>query len=171
MISEVLRLFFQNSPNDISAVLANDRPGAIANIRGSREYPAINGTVHFYQTQFGVVVIASITGLPTGSRGCDDRILAMHIHSGGGCTGNQTDPFASAGSHYNPGNCPHPYHAGDLPPLFGNKGLAWSAFLTNRFRVNEIIGKTVIIHGSPDDFTSQPAGNSGKKIACGVIGR
>ena len=42
-------------------------------------------------------------------------------------------------------------------------------FLTNRFRVEEILGKTVIIHDSPDDFTSQPAGNAGKKIACGMI--
>jgi len=164
-------LYFQNSPHDILAVLANDRPSAIANIRGSREYPAINGTVYFYQTQYGVVVISSISGLPAGRGGCDDRIFAMHIHSGGSCTGNQNDPFASAGGHYNPGNCPHPYHAGDLLPLFGNRGSAWSAFLTNRFRISEVIGKTVIIHGSPDDFTSQPAGNSGKKIACGVIGR
>lgn len=85
--------------------------------------------------------------------------------------GNQNDPFPLTGSHYNPDNCPHPYHAGDLPPLFGNRGIAWSAFLTNRFQVRDVLGKTVIIHASPDDFTSQPAGNSGKKIACGVIVR
>ena len=65
----------------------------------------------------------------------------------------------------------HPYHAGDMPPLFGEKGEAFSVFMTKRFRVDDIIGKTVIIHSMPDDFTTQPAGNSGEKIACGIIRR
>lgn len=60
-------------------------------------------------------------------------------------------------------------NAGDLPPLFENNGLAVSVFLTNRFSVNQIIGKTIIIHDKPDDFTTDPSGNSGTKIACGVI--
>lgn len=162
---------YNNNSQDILKVLINDRPGAVAHLRGSREYPTISGTVHFYQVQYGVIVIASVAGLPAGSGRCDDRIFAMHIHSGGSCMGNQNDPFPLTGSHYNPDNCPHPYHAGDLPPLFGNRGIAWSAFLTNRFQVRDVLGKTVIIHASPDDFTSQPAGNSGKKIACGVIVR
>jgi Cu-Zn family superoxide dismutase len=93
----------------------------------------------------------------------------MHIHEGGSCTGNAADPFADAGSHYNPEGCEHPAHAGDLPPLFSNRGTAWGAVLTDRFSVGEISGKTVIIHLNPDDFTTQPAGNSGAKIACGVI--
>jgi len=67
------------------------------------------------------------------------------------------------------GSYAHPHHAGDLPPLFGNNGYALSMFLTTRFSVSEIIGRTVILHSAPDDFTSQPAGNSGVKIACGVI--
>lgn len=81
------------------------------------------------------------------------------------------DPFADAMSHYNPNDCEHPHHAGDLPPLFGNDGFALLLFLTSRFSVDEIIGKTVIIHDQPDDFTTQPSGNSGTKIACGVIGK
>jgi len=164
-------LYFQNNPSDFISGLMSGGPSAMANVRGSREYPAINGTVYFYQTQFGVMVMSSVLGLPAGSGNCDDRIFAMHIHSGGSCTGNQTDPFAFSGGHYNPENCQHPYHAGDLPPLFGNNGMAWSAVLTDRFHVRDVIGKTVIIHASPDDFTSQPSGNSGKKIACGVIYR
>ena len=44
-------------------------------------------------------------------------------------------------------------------------------FLTDRFTLKEIIGRTVVIHSMPDDFTSQPSGNSGEKIACGVIKR
>ena len=74
-------------------------------------------------------------------------------------------------SHYNPKDCEHPYHAGDLPSLFGNNGLAAAAFLTDRFFVDDVIGKVVIIHDHPDDFTTQPSGSSGTKIACGVIQR
>ena len=49
--------------------------------------------------------------------------------------------------------------------------LAFLAFITDRFTANEVIGKTVIIHDSPDDFTTQPSGNAGNKIACGIISK
>lgn len=94
----------------------------------------------------------------------------MHIHDGGSCAGRGGNkPFQLSGTHYNPNGCEHPYHAGDLPPLFSVNGIAMNAVLTNRFAVREIIGKTIIIHSGVDDFTTQPAGNSGEKIACGVI--
>ena len=48
-------------------------------------------------------------------------------------------------------------------------GFAWMAVLTDRFRVPDILGRTVIVHSQPDDFTTQPSGNAGAKIACGVI--
>lgn len=79
------------------------------------------------------------------------------------------DPFADAMPHYDPNGCEHPHHAGDLPPLFENNGFALSLVLTDRFSVDEVIGRTVIVHADPDDFTTQPSGNSGEKIACGVI--
>lgn len=63
----------------------------------------------------------------------------------------------------------HPNHKGDLPVLFSSEGDAFMVFCTNRFRVSDVIGRTVIVHLSPDDYTSQPAGNSGERIACGVI--
>ena len=71
--------------------------------------------------------------------------------------------------HYNPNGAEHPCHAGDLPPLFSAAGKAFMVFLTNRLSVNEVIGKTVVIHSNADDFTTQPSGNSGSKIACGII--
>ena len=74
-----------------------------------------------------------------------------------------------SGAHYNPGACEHPHHAGDLPPLFGCNGYAMSVFLTDRFLVDDVIGKTLIIHDRPDDFKTQPAGDAGEKMACGVI--
>ena len=151
--------------------MAGNRPAARTSIKGSAKYPDIHGNVHFYQTEMGVMVVAEIFGLPTFGDPCKSPIFGFHIHSGGSCTGNETDPFADAMTHYNPKNCPHPYHAGDMPPLFGNNGYAFLMFLTDRFTAREIIGKTVIIHDKPDDFTTQPAGNSGNKIACGVIQR
>lgn len=144
------------------------QPQAVARVRGSGEHPDIRGEVRFYQTGCGVMVAAEVQGLP-GGKGCGARIFGMHIHSGGACAGDESDPFADAMAHYNPDGCPHPQHRGDLPPLFGNNGSALLVTLTDRFTVEEVLGRTVIIHEHPDDFTSQPAGNSGKKIACGVI--
>lgn len=144
-------------------------PHAVATMRGSSKYPDINGMVRFYQTEYGVLVSAEISGLPAPDVQCKSPIFGFHIHSGSQCRGNESDPFADALSHYNPGDCPHPHHAGDMPPLFGNNGYAFQVFLTDRFSANEIVGKTVIIHSAPDDFTTQPSGNSGEKIACGQI--
>lgn len=142
---------------------------AKANIKGSFKYPNIHGTFWFRQTKTGVIVTAKIYGLPTSNQICKNRIFGVHIHQNGNCTGNILDPFANVGTHYNPENCKHPEHAGDLTPLFENNGYAYYSFLTNRFTVKEILNKSVIIHDMPDDFTTQPSGNSGNKIACGII--
>lgn len=147
------------------------KPYAVANIKGSDSFPSIGGNVYFYQENCGVMTVAEVWGLPTVSGKCSSLVFAFHIHSGASCTGNMQDNFADAMTHYNPHNCPHPYHAGDMPPLFGAGDYAFLAFLTNRFTAEEIIGKTVIIHSAPDDFTTQPSGNSGIKIACGEIKR
>ena len=148
---------------------AKHRPDAAATIKGSVAYPHLRGTVAFYQLNNEVLVTADVEGFPNTNGKCLYPVYAMHIHSGSSCTGGAADPFADAGTHYNPEGCAHPFHAGDLPPLFSNKGSAWSAFVTDRFTVKDILHKTVIIHEKPDDFTTQPSGNSGKKIACGVI--
>lgn len=140
---------------------------AYSQIRGNSKYPHIFGTITFKQLQNGVLVTSQLNGLPSNNDSMG--VFAFHIHSGISCSGNSSDEFADAKTHYNPQNKPHPYHAGDLPPLFANNGFAYMQVFTNRFTVNEIIGKTVIIHSGIDDFTSQPAGNSGEKIACGKI--
>ncbi len=145
------------------------RPYAFARINGSNEHPRIEGIVVFYKVKLGVLVSIQIKGLPISDDVCKKPVFAVHIHGGDSCTGNSADPFADAMTHYNPHDCEHPYHAGDLPPIFGANGFGFSAFLTNRFSAEEIIGKTVIIHSAPDDFTTQPSGNSGLKIGCGVI--
>ncbi|MGM9641657.1 MAG: superoxide dismutase family protein [Eubacteriales bacterium] len=138
-------------------------PSAIAYVRGGTDAPRLVGTVKFYQLQGGVLVEAEIYGLPSTDT---SGFFGFHIHGGPGCSG---EGFSGTGSHYNPRGVEHPLHAGDLPPLLSSGGRAYMAVMTDRFRVSDIIGKTVVIHSSPDDFVTQPAGNSGKKIACGEI--
>lgn len=157
-----------NSKLSLRSVLRS-RPQAAASIAGSENYPDLSGTVRFYQTREGVIVLAEISGLPRSGLPCHERVFGFHIHKGTDCGGRMDDPFADSMSHYDPYGCEHPYHAGDLPPLFGNNGVALSLFLTQRFSVDEVIGRTVIIHDQPDDFTTQPSGSSGTKIACGII--
>lgn len=151
------------------AALLTQPPHALAQIMGSTAYSLIRGTVRFYQMRSGVLIATEVSGLPYANGVCRNPVYGFHIHSGGRCEGNMNDPFADTMSHYNPEDCAHPFHAGDMPPLFGNHGYAFSVFVTDRFSLAEVIGKTVIIHGSPDDFTTQPSGNSGEKLACGVI--
>lgn len=153
---------------NLSALLSK-RPNAFATVKGNSKFPQIRGQVYFYQINGGVIVVAKVSGLPYYKDKCKNLIFGFHIHEGGACTGTEVDEFRNTGMHYNPSGCQHPYHAGDMPPLFGNSGMAFMAFLTDRFTVREIIGKTVVIHSSTDDFISQPSGNAGEKIACGVI--
>lgn len=149
----------------MSTILRN----AKAEIKGGKEYNKIKGVVSFKQTKNGVLVTAKIEGLPTSKDKCRGRFFGFHIHTGDSCTGNETDEFANALGHYNPNNCKHPLHSGDLPPLLENNGFAYMSVLVDKFNIEEIIGKVVIIHDMPDDFTTQPSGNSGTKIACGKI--
>ena len=144
-------------------------PYSFANLRGSDEYPDVAGTVWFYPFWDGTLAVAEIAGLPTEDGECTSQVFGFHIHEGSCCSGNTADPFADTGSHYKPGHCMHPQHAGDLPPLFGNDGYALNMCYTNRFLPDEVDGKTVIIHRMPDDFHTQPSGNSGTRIACGEI--
>lgn len=145
----------------------NCRNYATAHIKGGEDYPEICGVVMFYRKHDGVLVTAKICGLPDNVN--KTKVYGFHIHEGSSCSGNANDEFADTFSHFNPTNTEHPMHAGDMPPLFSNNGKAYLSFVTNRFTVPEIIGKTVVIHLHPDDMMTQPSGNSGTKIACGVI--
>lgn len=140
-------------------------PHAIASIQGGRNAPHLSGEVQFFKKKYGVLVMARIFGLPKDNA---SGFFGFHIHAGTDCGG---EDFANTAGHYNPGGKLHPSHAGDLPPLLSCNGSAYMTVMTDRFSVDEIIGRTVVIHDSPDDFRSQPAGNAGRKIACGVIRR
>lgn len=148
---------------------------AIANVTGSAAYPNIRGTVVFKEAVGGTYVQADIAGLPK----TQTDFFAFHLHSGncGGTpvtdsAGNVTDYFPQSGGHYNPTEQPHPNHAGDFPVLLASPtkgGSAHLSFFTPRFSVHDAVGRAVIIHDQPDDYRSQPAGDSGMKIACGNV--
>lgn len=146
-------------------------PDAIALIQGSASTSSIRGEVLFYQLLSGVYIKAYIVGIPeTNSNGEQMRFHGFHIHERGNCSmGTPSDPFPSTGDHYNPENQLHPFHAGDLPPILSANGVGILSVFTNAFNVRDILSRSIILHDSPDDFTTQPSGNSGKKIACGVI--
>lgn len=132
---------------------------AVAVIKGEGN---LQGTVKFYPVPCGTLVTAEITGLPENESG----FFALHIHEGSRCTGTG---FADSGTHFMNGKERHPMHAGDLPPLLSKNGRAFLAVETNRFEIQEILGRTVVIHSGVDDFRTQPSGNAGRKIGCGKI--
>lgn len=144
-------------------------PEAHAQVHGNDRNREIQGNVYFYGVHGGTLVVAEIYGLPNTMKMRNGNFYGFHIHEGEHCTGSETESFLNTGAHYNPEQEEHPKHAGDLLPLLANDGIAWSAVYTDRFYPEEVIGRTVVIHGMGDDFHSQPSGNSGVKIACGEI--
>jgi len=147
-------------------LLQTNLPQAMAWVRGGDQAPRLSGLVKFYDTPYGgILVEAEVFGLPNIEEQGSSHFYAMHIHETGDCTRQ----FTRSGEHYNPTDDAHPGHAGDLVPLLGNQGYAWTAFYDKRFTIEDIMGRSVIIHAGADDFTSQPSGNSGAKIGCGVI--
>ena len=130
------------------------------------------GTVTFTQKGDKVTVSAKLTGLTPGGHG-------FHVHEKGDCSAPDA---MSAGGHFNPTNKPHgspdaaDHHAGDMPMLqadaSGNAALTTDlAGLTIGSGTTDIVGKSVIVHKDADDYKTQPTGNSGARVACGVINK
>jgi len=150
------------------------QPKVQATIQGGPLAPGIRGSVLFKDVPGGTEVLVEVHGLPPYQPAQAGKQpigpFGFHIHEFCNCCiGDPSNPFQAAGGHWNPDNQPHGNHAGDLPVLFSNNGYALMAFFTNRFKPKDVIGKSIIIHENPDDYRSQPAGNSGKRLACGVI--
>jgi Cu-Zn family superoxide dismutase len=129
------------------------------------------GTVFFSQEGGDVVLRGRISGLRP------NQVHGFHVHEKGDCS---SDDAMSAGGHLNPDGKRHgppnaEHHAGDIPSIKADdNGVA-----TVRARVAgtllgsgaaDVAGKALVVHASPDDYTTQPTGNSGARIACGVIG-
>ena len=152
------------------------KKNATAKIMGGPLAPQLNGNVIFFDVPGGTEVYVEVSGLPPYQPAQDSKqpigSHGFHIHEFGICEiGNPQEPFQSAGGHWNPTNQPHGNHAGDFPVIFSNNGYARMSFFTDKFKPKDVIGRSVIIHENPDDYRTQPSGNSGKRMACGVICR
>lgn len=149
-----------------SDLLRFQAPKALAWVRGQDAYSPLSGLVKFYTTPYeGVLVEAEFFNLPKDPYPGYGSFFAMHIHENGDCS----QSFRRVGAHYNPTGMSHPYHGGDLLPLMANDGYAWSSFYDKRFSIDEILGRSVVLHSQADDFTSQPSGSPGIPIGCGRI--
>lgn len=150
------------------SLLSQGAPDAVAVLKGNAMHEDINGIVQFYALpESGILIAVEISDLPDGRDGDTPAFFAFHIHETGDCSGN----FETTGAHYNPDNVPHPEHAGDLPPLLSNDGYVWTVLYDSFLTLPMILNRSVVIHQNPDDFMTQPSGNAGEKIACGVITR
>ncbi len=148
------------------ALLSDAEPDAVAVLKGNSAYPDINGVVKFFALpESGILIATEISDLPDGANEDTPTFFAFHIHETGDCSAG----FANTGNHYNPDNVPHPEHAGDLPPLLSNDGYVWMIVYDSFLTLPMILDRSVVIHQNPDDFTTQPSGDAGEKIACGVI--
>ncbi|GED67770.1 hypothetical protein BRE01_14720 [Brevibacillus reuszeri] len=161
-------------PQTVSSQHAQEPTQSYAEIHGGPLAPNLYGYVVFTDVPYGTDVFVEVGGLPAFQPASGDQPqigpFGFHVHDKGVCTvGNPDNPFLAAEGHWNPTHQPHGNHAGDFPVLFSNDGYARMNFFTNKFRAADVIGKSVIIHQSPDDFHTQPAGNSGKRLACGLI--
>jgi Cu-Zn family superoxide dismutase len=129
----------------------------------------VSGTITFTQTEKGVRVVANLQGLSKGKHG-------FHIHEFGDC--NSADAM-SAGGHYNPEGKSHgapmdmSRHMGDMGNIeadeSGKAHLEYTDAVIKLNGPNSIVGKSVIVHKGADDLKSQPSGNAGPRVACGVI--
>jgi Cu-Zn family superoxide dismutase len=128
------------------------------------------GTVTFTPMGDRVRVVAKVTGLTQGMHG-------FHIHEKGDCSAADA---MSAGGHFNPTNKPHgnpaagDHHGGDMPMLeadaAGNAALDVTLdTITLDTGASGVVGRAVVVHKDPDDYKTQPTGNSGARVACGVI--
>lgn len=159
------------SINEVFEQFDHLQPDAYAELKGGPLAPNLTGFVLFYQLTDGVLIRAYITGIPlVTSSGNPSAFHGFHIHEMS-CTGmsDSMAPFAAAGGHYNPTNQPHPLHAGDLPPIMSTNGIAMMSVYANQFNIRDIIGRSIVLHEDPDDFMTQPSGNSGARLACGNI--
>lgn len=143
-------------------------PSAAAQL-AARSGSTVSGSVTFVETAGGVRVEALVSGLTPGEHG-------FHVHEVGDCTAPDA---ASAKGHFNPAGKAHghhgneEHHGGDMPNLVAN-ALGEASYKVELKGVslsgpNGVVGRSVVIHADPDDYKSQPAGNSGKRVACGVI--
>jgi len=144
-------------------------PTAVANLEPTKGN-SVTGRVTFVQEGDGVHVTTNISGLAPNS------VHGFHVHEKGDCSSGDG---MSTGGHFNPEGKHHgpqegEHHAGDMPSLTADAyGNANASFVLKGVAIGgggaDLVGRGVIVHKDPDDFKTQPTGNSGPRIACAVI--
>ena len=152
-----------------TAALAQEPTKAIAVLHPTKGSD-VQGIVTFTKSGEEIKIVANVTGLTPGKHG-------FHIHAYGDCSSPDGN---SAGGHFNPTNNPHAghdaaqRHVGDLGNLeadtSGKAHLELTDSVMTMSGEKSIIGRSVIVHEKEDDLKSQPVGNAGGRLACGVIG-
>jgi Cu-Zn family superoxide dismutase len=131
-----------------------------------------NGTADLTATPGGVLIELEVSGLPA------NQWVAFHVHETGSC--DHASGHESAGGHFNPTDRKHGYlseggpHAGDMPNQYvGADGILRAQVFNGAVELNRektgILGRALMIHAKADDYQSQPSGNAGQRLACGVI--
>ena len=148
-------------------VAAADEPTKAIAVLHSASGSEVKGTVTFTKSGDVVKVVAEVSGLTPGKHG-------FHVHEFGDCSAPDA---ASAGSHFNPTNDPHAghdaekRHMGDLGNLEADSsGKARLELTDKKMKLSAVLGKAVIVHEKADDLKTQPTGDAGGRVACGVIG-
>jgi Cu-Zn family superoxide dismutase len=148
---------------------AGDGPIAVTTLE-ARSSSTVKGQATFTQAGDKVRILVEVSGATPGQHG-------LHVHENGDCSAPDAK---SAGNHFNPGNGEHgapdkpAHHAGDFGNLtVGEDGNGKLELLTDHISVKpgttSVVGRALVLHEKPDDITTQPSGNSGARIGCGVI--
>ena len=173
-----------DAPADVPPEMPSDEPPAMTDPAVADEPPAaaravaivtpasgstVTGTITFTRQATGVEVHVLLEGLTPGMHG-------LHVHETGDCSASDA---LSAGDHFNPTHAPHAArdammrHVGDLGNVEADAAGRVDVTFTDRLLAlsgeSSILNRSIIVHADPDDFTSQPVGNSGARIGCGVI--
>lgn len=146
------------------------KPSATAHLAPTKGN-SVTGTVTFTQQGAAVLVEGEVRGL------APNKVHGFHVHEKGDCSSGDG---LSAGGHFNPTGKPHgahdhgEHHAGDLVSLSADaRGMAKFSYTSTTISVGsgvtDVIGRGLIVHRDPDDYTTQPTGNAGPRLACAVI--
>ena len=154
-----------------TGVLTTPTPNQAIAVIGSTNDSGVTGTAVFTQNGDQITLIIEIQGATPG-------LHAVHIHEKGDCS---APDGKSAGGHWNPTDVAHgkwgegEFHLGDIGNItVGEDGMGDISLTTDLWEIGtgsdvDVVGRGIIVHADPDDFTSQPSGNAGARIGCGVI--